>query len=103
MSAVYLGAVDVHYPATGGAWAAAVVAVDCRFAVVVQECRRWLPQVAPYEPGRFFARELPAIRAVLTETGQLDVVLVDGYVDLDPAGGSFERSNGPAPRSVTPP
>src|SRR5262249_34861968 len=70
----------------GGAWAAAVLAADYRFAVIVQEHRCWLPQVAPYEPGRFFVRELPAIRAVLTETGQLDAVLVDGYVDLDPAG-----------------
>jgi deoxyribonuclease V len=76
----------VHYPASGGARAAAVVAADERFASIVDERVWWLPEVAPYEPGRFFARELPALRAVLAGLGALDLVVVDGYVDLDPAG-----------------
>lgn len=79
-------AVDVHYPASGGARAAAVVADDERFASIVDERVRWLPEVAPYEPGRFFARELPAVRAVLTDVGAVDLVVVDGYVDLDGTG-----------------
>jgi len=64
-------AVDVHYPTSGGAHAAAVVAPDERFASIVDEQVRWLPEVAPYEPGRFFARELPAVRAVLADLGHL--------------------------------
>ncbi|BCB91347.1 endonuclease V [Phytohabitans suffuscus] len=79
-------AVDVHYPPTGGARAAAVVAADERFASIVDERARWLPEVAAYEPGRFFTRELPAVRAVLAGLDTLDLVVVDGYVDLDPTG-----------------
>ena len=77
---------DVHYPDTGGARAALVVAEDGRFADIVDErvCR--LAEVAAYEPGRFYARELPAVRAVLACAGRLDLVLIDGYVDLDPLG-----------------
>jgi deoxyribonuclease V len=87
-------AVDVHYPAAGGAHAALVLARDQRFAEIVDERVRWLPEVVPYEPGRFFARELPAIRAVLAgidaciDAGidELAFIVVDGYVDLDPHG-----------------
>jgi deoxyribonuclease V len=80
------GAVDVHYPQSGGAGAALVVADDRRFTALVAERVRWLPDVGPYEPGRFFERELPAIRAVLAGMDRLDLIVVDGYVDLDPSG-----------------
>jgi deoxyribonuclease V len=79
-------AADVHYPATGGARAACVVAADLRYAVPVAEHVAWLDEVAPYRPGGFFARELPALRAVLAQAGPVDLLVVDGYVDLDPAG-----------------
>lgn len=79
-------AVDVHYPADGGARAALVLATDPRLERVVDERVHWLPDVAPYRPGRFFERELPALRAVLTDSGGLALVVVDGYVDLDPHG-----------------
>jgi deoxyribonuclease V len=42
--------------------------------------------VEPYRPGGFYARELPAIRAVLAVSGPVDLLIVDGYVDLDPEG-----------------
>ncbi|MFY1631721.1 endonuclease V [Solwaraspora sp. WMMB335] len=85
------GAVDVHYPAAGGAHAALVVAADCRFGTPLGEHVAWLASVAPYQPGRFFARELPALRAVLAAADPagdrpLDLLVVDGYVDLDPQG-----------------
>ncbi len=80
------GAVDVHYPEAGGARAALVVAADIEFATVVGCHTAWLDEVAPYQPGRFFARELPALRAVLALTDPLDLLVVDGYVDLDPHG-----------------
>lgn len=80
------GAVDVHYPPSGGARAALVVAADPAFATVVEEHVAWLAQVAAYEPGLFFRRELPATRAVLDGVEDLDLLIVDGYVDLDPDG-----------------
>jgi deoxyribonuclease V len=79
-------AVDVHYPSSGGARAALVLADSARFATIVEERVCWLPEVAAYEPGGFFARELPPVRAVLADTGNLALVVIDGYVDLDPHG-----------------
>jgi deoxyribonuclease V len=80
------GAVDVHYPAAGGARAALVVAAEPRFAEIVDERVARLDAVEAYRPGRFFERELPAVRAVLSGAGPFDLVVVDGYVDLDPDG-----------------
>jgi deoxyribonuclease V len=42
----------------------------------------FLPPAAPYEPGRFYLRELPPLLAVLQ--GPLDLVVIDGYVWLGP-------------------
>lgn len=81
-----VGAVDVHYPADGGARAALVLAADPTFAPIVGERVAWLDTVAPYQPGRFYLRELPAIRAVLAEAPALRLLVVDGYCDLDPDG-----------------
>lgn len=78
--------VDVHYRSTGGATAGLVVAADPGFGTVVAERIATLPEVAPYRPGQFAARELPAIRAVLARAGRLDLLVVDGYVHLDPDG-----------------
>jgi deoxyribonuclease V len=80
------GAVDVHYPATGGARAALVVAEDERFASIVEERVAWRPDAAPYTPGSFFTRELPALRGVLPAPVDVELLIVDGYVDLDPHG-----------------
>lgn len=77
---------DVHYPRTGGARAALVVAADRRFARLTERHVRCITEVAPYRPGHFFDRELPPLLAVLAATEPLDLVLVDGYVDLDPGG-----------------
>lgn len=44
-----------------------------------------LADVAPYEPGAFFRRELPCVEAVLAEvTSALDAIVIDGYVWLAP-------------------
>jgi deoxyribonuclease V len=79
-------AVDVQYLPEGGARAALVLAPDRRFAALVAERVACLAEVAPYRPGAFFERELPALAAVLDGAGELDLLVVDGYVDLDPAG-----------------
>lgn len=44
----------------------------------------------PYQPGRFFERELPYLAAILARVGErtaepLDAIVVDGYVWLGPA------------------
>jgi deoxyribonuclease V len=77
-------AVDVDYPAGGGARAAAVYAPEPTFAELTAERVVILDSVAPYRPGAFYERELPAIRAVLS--GPVGLLIVDGYVDLDPDG-----------------
>lgn len=79
-------AVDVGYPADGGAVAALVIAAEVTFATVVTERTVAIAEVAPYRPGAFFDRELPAMRAVLAGEAPLDLLVVDGYVDLDPDG-----------------
>ncbi len=86
MTGARFAAVDVYYPETGGARAACVLACDIRYQHVVAEHVATLADVAPYRPGEFFARELPALRAVLAEAGAVDLLVVDGYVDLDPGG-----------------
>ncbi len=48
-----------------------------------QELTAWVTSVAPYEPGRFYRRELPCLLAVLAVvTESLELVIVDGYVWL---------------------
>jgi deoxyribonuclease V len=79
-------AVDVHYPRTGGAWAAAVLAADAAFAHVLAEHTAVVPQVRPYQPGEFYLRELPPLHAVLDDLSGLGLLVIDGYVDLDPGG-----------------
>jgi deoxyribonuclease V len=79
-------AVDVQYLPEGGARAALVLAPDRRYATLVAERVAYLAAVAPYRPGAFFERELPAVAAALDGVAGLDLLIVDGYVDLDPGG-----------------
>lgn len=81
-----VGAIDVFYPDSGGARVALVVAHDEAFAAITAEHVAWLSEAAPYRPGRFYQRELPAIQAVLALAEPLDLLVVDGFVDLDPDG-----------------
>ena len=86
MSPLRYGAIDVDYPDTGGARGALVVAGEPTFGTLLDERVAWLDDVAPYEPGAFYKRELPAIHALLDPLPPLDLLIVDGYVDLDPDG-----------------
>jgi deoxyribonuclease V len=79
-------AVDVHYPLSGGARAAAVLAADVWFARVVAERVTTTPDVLPYRPGEFYLRELPPLRTLLASMELPRLVVVDGYADLDPDG-----------------
>jgi deoxyinosine 3'endonuclease (endonuclease V) len=42
--------------------------------------------VAPYQPGQCYLRELPPLRAVLDGVDGLSLLVIDGYADLDPDG-----------------
>ncbi|MFI5906524.1 endonuclease V [Dactylosporangium sp. NPDC051541] len=79
------GAVDVDYPGSGGGRAALVVG-DLPGFTVAAEHVAWLGTVEEYQPGSFYKRELPAIRAVLDGVEPVELLIVDGYVDLDPDG-----------------
>jgi len=79
-------AVDVHYPPAGGARAALVLASDAAFCTIAAEKTVVIDQVAPYQPGEFYRRELPPMRAVLAAVDDLDLLVIDGYVTLDPDG-----------------
>jgi deoxyribonuclease V len=79
-------AVDVHYLAAAGARAALVTAEDVRFAELTGTTTILVGEAARYRPGQFYLRELPPIRAVCQYAGTLALVVVDGYVDLDPSG-----------------
>ncbi len=79
-------AADVHYLASGGARAAAVVAADAAFAHLVTDRIELVPDVEPCRPGQFWLRELPALRAALDGLTRMALLIVDGYADLDPSG-----------------
>lgn len=60
----------------------------------VEEAVFTIDEVQPYEPGRFFRRELPCLIAVLGEIEAVpQVVVIDGYVWLgdesDPGLGAY--------------
>ena len=75
-------AADVHYLAS----AAAVVAADAAFSHLVADRVRLVPDFEPYQPGQFYLRELPPLRAVLGGLTGMALLVVDGYADLDPDG-----------------
>jgi deoxyribonuclease V len=76
-------AVDVHYPASGGALAALVLAGDRTFSQVLAQKTAFVPQVAAYVPGQFFQRELPPLRAVLAGVTGIELLVIDGYLAPD--------------------
>ncbi|MBL0888897.1 endonuclease V [Myceligenerans indicum] len=82
------GAVDVHYFPHGGARAALVVCPTAEYDDVVEERTADVTHVAEYQPGSFYERELSPLRAVLSapDVKPLDLLIVDGYVTLDPNG-----------------
>src|SRR5579859_3564298 len=79
-------AVDVHYLGNASACAALVTASDAQFSVLTGSRTALVPDPGPYRPGEFYLRELPPLRAVLQDQPGLALIVVDGYVDLDPDG-----------------
>jgi deoxyribonuclease V len=79
-------AADVHYLPSGGARAAAVTAADPAFSRLTGDRIAVVADVAPYQRGQFYLRELPPLRAVLDGVSGLSLLVIDGYADLDPDG-----------------
>jgi deoxyribonuclease V len=79
-------ATDVHYLSDTQARAAMVAAREPAFAQIAWTRTEMVVPGAPYQPGEFYRRELPALRAVLPTPDDLALIIVDGYVDLDPDG-----------------
>ncbi len=78
-----LMAVDVHYPKTGGAVAAAVLFHNWHNTAPYADLTIRLDTVADYEPGAFYKRELPCIQALLDQMRQQpSAIIIDGYVTL---------------------
>lgn len=74
---------DVDYCTDGTAVAACVTANDWTDALPSGEYTVRVGEVAPYEPGQFYKRELPCLLAVLqTLPTPPAVCVVDGYVWL---------------------
>lgn len=77
---------DVHYPRGSGARAALVLASGAAFSVLVSSKVVFVEHVAAYRPGEFYLRELPPLRALMTGISDVEMLVVDGYVTLDPDG-----------------
>jgi deoxyribonuclease V len=60
----------------------ACVDVDWAASEAETEAVAVLREVAPYQPGEFYRRELPCLLAVLARGPAVDGVVVDGYVWL---------------------
>jgi deoxyribonuclease V len=77
-----LASVDVGYRGDDG-WAACVLFEDWKDALPVRSLVTHVENVAPYQSGQFYLRELPCLLAVLEAAAQpLSTVVVDGYVWL---------------------
>lgn len=82
-----MACVDVQYGAMRGAKAAIVAFDGWSAAKPLEQHVVDIAEVAPYEPGSFYKRELPCIRAALAALSPslaIDVVIVDAHVWLDP-------------------
>ncbi len=84
-SGVFVAA-DVCYLHTGDARAALVAARDQLFSSIAWSTTAMTEAAAGYQPGEFWRRELPPLCAVLRGVAGLAVIVIDGYVDLDPGG-----------------
>lgn len=77
-----LACVDVDYQADRGL-AACVLFRGWADAQSAGEHLETITEVRPYEPGKFYLRELPCLLAVLAKVQEpLEAVVVDGYVWL---------------------
>ena len=80
-------ATDVQYTTQAGkdsAIAAALLFADWSSATAERTFTRAINNIAPYEPGFFYKRELPCLLALLAalDLADLEAIVIDGYVTL---------------------
>lgn len=76
-----IACVDVHYR-DPGAVAAGLWFDHWSASTGTAEITLPIAQVAPYQPGQFYLRELPCLVAVLEQGPAAEVVVIDGFVWL---------------------
>lgn len=75
--------VDVHYRRNNTATVAGIMFSEWESDAIERIIVKRLDNVAPYESGLFFKRELPCILSLLEDIDQpLEAIIVDGYVTL---------------------
>ncbi len=76
-------ATDIQYNENNTATAAGVLFPNWESDTIDKIVVKEITDVAPYEPGSFYKRELPCILSLLEEIEQdIGVLVVDGYVTL---------------------
>ena len=78
-----LVATDVQYLESGSARAALVGSAFPSFAPITVEKTVVVTSVAPYEPGAFYRRELPCLRAVLDGIPGVELLVIDALRRVD--------------------
>jgi deoxyribonuclease V len=79
-----IGCLDVQY-AESTANAACVLIRDWADAEPFRKESVTLSEIAPYQPGEFYRRELPCLLKVLAKVPEpIDHIVIDGYVWLGP-------------------
>lgn len=75
-------AVDVQYAETS-AVAAGVLFARWNDSRAISDRTKLIHNIAPYEPRRFYKRELPCILSLLPDIKvELETIVIDGYVTL---------------------
>ena len=81
-----IACIDVGYQKQS-ALAACVTISDWTVGVPLASHTVAIPSIEDYEPGAFYKRELPCIKAVLNQLAAMpSLIVVDGYVWLDADG-----------------
>ncbi len=83
---IVIACIDVGYQKQS-ALAACVTISDWTVGVPLASHIVAIPSIEDYEPGAFYKRELPCIKAVLNQLAAMpSLIVVDGYVWLDADG-----------------
>lgn len=81
-----IACLDVGYR-EDDATAACVLIEDWKSESSLLECTETITDIQEYVPGQFYQRELPCLMTILAAIdARPDVIIVDGFVTLDPAG-----------------
>lgn len=76
-------ALDVYYHPDDSATVAGLLFDDWESDQVAETLLKSIPEVAEYEPGQFYKRELPCLLALIADVKpELETIVIDGYVTL---------------------